>query len=101
MIFFRAPEFRRRFDLRYHWPAKTPAHIDLFPGCFRRRLLLGRMIKITERYCVPTSGPCLFNVVGLWFDQKTSKSWSYVVCDGSNSTSTASAWPVLSVQTSS
>ena len=45
MIFFCAPECRHRFNLRYHWPGKTPAHIDLFPGCFRRRLLLGRMIK--------------------------------------------------------
>src|SRR5215467_14671244 len=56
---------------------------------------------MTERYCVPTSGPCRFKVVGLWFDQKTSRRSLYVICAGSNSTSTTSACPVLSVQTSS
>src|SRR5207249_9366931 len=31
MIFFCAPERRRRFNLRYHRPGKTAAHIDFFP----------------------------------------------------------------------
>lgn len=45
MIFFRPPELRRRLNLRYHWPAKTPARIDFLPRRFRHRFLLGRVIK--------------------------------------------------------
>ena len=43
MIFFRAPEFRGRLNLRHDRPAKTSALADLFFRSFRRRLLRGRM----------------------------------------------------------
>src|SRR5207245_2943759 len=45
MIFFRAPEFRRRLDLRHDRPAKTSALANLFFGCVCRCLLPERMIE--------------------------------------------------------
>jgi hypothetical protein len=56
---------------------------------------------MADRYGEPMSKPCRFSVVGLWLDQKTSRRSSYGVRAGSYMTLTASAWPVVSVQTSS
>ena len=57
--------------------------------------------KIAERYWMPISGPCLLGVVGLWFSKNTFTKSEYEISVGSNSICIASAWPVLSVQTSS
>src|SRR6266851_7129907 len=41
------------------------------------------VVKIAERYCVPTSGPWAFNWVGLWATEK--KSWRIIpTCASSN-----------------
>ena len=45
MIFFRAPEFRCGFNLRYDRPIETATLFDFGFRSFGRRLLVGRMIK--------------------------------------------------------
>ena len=45
MIFFRAPELRRGFNLRYDWPIEPATLFDFGFRSFGRRLLFGRMIK--------------------------------------------------------
>src|SRR5215203_7057064 len=55
---------------------------------------------MTERYCVPKSLPCWFNVVGSWITKNISSSSRYEICCGSNSMRTTSACPVVPLQTS-
>jgi hypothetical protein len=45
VIFFRAPEFRSRLDLRHDRARKASAPVDFFFRGFRHRFLFGRMIK--------------------------------------------------------
>jgi hypothetical protein len=45
MIFFRAPEFRRRLDLRHDWPIETSVLLQLAFRGFGDVSLLRRMIK--------------------------------------------------------
>ena len=60
----------------------------------------GEWVKIAERYCVPTSQPWRFFCVGSCSFQNVSTSSAYEISLGSNVTSTASAWPVVPLQTS-
>lgn len=101
VVLLSAPEFRRGRDLGNDRSPVAAALLE--PLLRRRRLLLLRLVveKTAERYCVPTSGPWRFNVVGSWFSQKTSRSCPKETRSGSNSTCTLSAWPVRPVQTSS
>src|SRR2546430_2835763 len=45
MIFFRAPEFRRRFNLSHDWAIEFAACRELLLERFRRGFLLRRMVK--------------------------------------------------------
>lgn len=39
---------------------------------------------MTDLYCVPTSFPCLFRVVGSWIVKNTSSKFRYEITFGSN-----------------
>ena len=54
-----------------------------------------------ERYCVPTSLPWRFSVVGSWMTKKISSISRSVIRAGSKRTRTTSAWPVRPLQTCS
>ena len=56
---------------------------------------------MAERYCVPASLPWRIPCVGSWLSQKTRSSSSKLTFFGSNTTRTASVWPVRPEQTSS
>jgi hypothetical protein len=56
---------------------------------------------MAERYWVPTSLPWRMPWVGSWLSQKMRSRASYDVTAGSNTTSTASVWPVRPPHTSS
>src|SRR6266508_127171 len=56
---------------------------------------------MAERYCVPTSAPCRFNVVGSWTVKYTSRISLKETALGSKVTWITSAWPVLPLQTCS
>jgi hypothetical protein len=47
-----------------------------------------------ERYCVPTSAPWRFSVVGSWTAKKISSTSRRLMRWLSNSTRTTSLWPV-------
>src|SRR5210317_337018 len=49
---------------------------------------------MTERYCVPTSAPCLFSVVGSWVVIKTSNRSRKEIISGSKLICITSACPV-------
>jgi hypothetical protein len=54
-----------------------------------------------ERYCVPTSLPWRFRLVGSWMVKKISRISRYEMRCGSKLTFTTSAWPVLPLHTCS
>jgi hypothetical protein len=54
-----------------------------------------------ERYCVPTSLPWRFSVVGSWMAKKISRISRSVMRVVSKLTRTTSAWPVSPPQTCS
>lgn len=64
VFFFSTVKGFQRFYFGYYWFVKN--FIFFQPGniSFGNFLLLFRIIKIALLYCVPTSLPCLFNVVG-------------------------------------
>src|SRR5581483_3336458 len=55
---------------------------------------------MTERYCVPSSGPCRFSSVGSCAtEKKTFSNWPYEIWPGSYTMRTDSACPVVPVLT--
>jgi hypothetical protein len=57
MIFFRAPEGRRRLDLRHDWPIETSVLLQLAFRGFGGRSLLRRMIKDHGSILLSNIGP--------------------------------------------
>ena len=76
MILFSAPERWSGFDLRHNWAIEPAALLQFFFRSVSEGLLLRGMIKNYRSILHANIGPCRFSVVGLWFDQKTSRSSS-------------------------
>ncbi len=88
---------RGRKPVEFHLP-----HLfDDLRGLVQVHLQTDPTFQTTGLYCVPTSGPWRFGVVGSCVCQKTSSKSEYEITVGSKVIWTTSACPVVPVQTCS